>query len=71
MTIKTREKIKNTMLVLQSIIILVSTIILLSNVRYCKACGERYISFNKENICNACIGYKEAKTNNIVWHNNY
>lgn len=65
MTIKTREKIKNTILVLHSIVILVSTIILLSNVRYCKACGERYISFNK-NMCNVCLGYKEAKTNNII-----
>lgn len=71
MTIRVKNKIKNTMLVLHSILILVSTIILLSNVRYCKICGGRYISFNKENICDACIDYKQAKINGIVWHNNY
>ena len=63
MTIRVKEKIKNTMLVLQSILILVSTIILLSNVRYCKVCGGRYINFNKENICDACIDHKEARIN--------
>lgn len=66
MTIKTREKIKTTMLVLQSIVVLVSALILLYNVRYCKACGGRYIGFNKENICDVCLDHKEAKTNNII-----
>ena len=66
MTIRVKEKIKTTMLVLQSIVVLTSTIILLSNVRYCKACGGRYIGFNKENICDSCIDHKEAKTNNII-----
>lgn len=70
MTIRLKNKIKNTMLVLQSITILASSIILLSNIHYCKVCGERYIGFNK-NMCDACLGYKEAKTNGIVWHNNY
>lgn len=70
MTIRAKEKIKTTMLVLQSIVILISALILLYNVRYCKVCGERYISFNK-NMCDVCLGYKEAKTNNIAWHNNY
>ena len=64
MTIRVKEKIKTTMLVLQSIVVLTSTIILLSNVRYCKACGGRYIGF--KDVCNTCIGYKEAKTNNII-----
>ena len=63
MTIRVKEKIKNTMLVLQSIVVLTSTIILLSNVRHCEACGGRYISFNKENICDACIDHKEARIN--------
>lgn len=72
MTVRLKEKIKTTILILHSIVILVSTIILLSNVRYCEACGRRYISFNKENMCDACIGYKEAKINGITWHyNNY
>ena len=63
MTIRVKEKIKTTMLVLQSIVVLTSTIILLSNVRYCKICGGRYIGFNKENICDACIDHKEARIN--------
>lgn len=63
MTIKTREKIKKSMLILQSIVILTSALILLYNVRYCEACGRRYIGFNKENICDACIGYKETRIN--------
>ena len=72
MTIRVKEKIKKSILILQSIIILVSTIILLSNVRYCKVCGGRYIGFIKENICNVCIDYKQAKINGIAWHyNNY
>ena len=72
MTIRLKEKIKTTMLVLQSIVVLVSTIILLYNVRYCKVCGECYISFNKENICDVCLDYKQAKINGIAWHyNNY
>lgn len=70
MTIRVKNKIKNTLLVLQSIVILASTIIVLFNVRYCKACGERYISFNKD-MCDVCYGYKEAKINGIAWHNNY
>lgn len=70
MTIRVKNKIKNTMLVLQSIVILTSSVILLSNVRYCRVCGERYISFNK-NMCDVCLGYKEAKINGIAWHNNY
>ena len=65
MTIRVKEKIKKSMLILQSIIILTSALILLSNVRYCKVCGKKYISFNKD-VCNTCIGYKEAKTNNII-----
>lgn len=65
MTIKTKEKIKKSMLILQSIVILTSALILLYNVRYCEACGGRYIGFNK-NMCNICLGYKEAKTNNII-----
>ena len=72
MTIRLKEKIKNTMLILQSIVVLTSTIILLSNVRHCEACGGRYISFNKENICDVCLDYKQAKINGIAWHyNNY
>ena len=63
MTIRVKEKIKNTMLVLQSIVVLTSTIILLSNVRYCKICGGRYISFNKENICDVCLDHKETRIN--------
>ena len=71
MTIRLKEKIKNTILILHSIIIL-SALILLSNVRYCKVCGERYINFNKENICDVCLDYKQAKINGIAWHyNNY
>ena len=66
MTIRLKEKIKTTMLVLQSIVVLVSTIILLSNVRHCEACGGRYIGFNKENICDACIDHKEARIDNII-----
>ena len=66
MTIRVKEKIKKSMLILQSIIILTSALILLYNVRHCEACGGRYISFNKENICDACIDHKEAKTNNII-----
>ena len=65
MTIRVKEKIKTIILILHSIVILASTIILLSNVRYCEACGGRYIGFNK-NMCNVCLGYKEAKTNNII-----
>ena len=71
MTVRLKEKIKTTILILHSIIILVSTIILLSNVRYCKICGGRYISFNKENICDVCLDYKQAKINGIAWHNNH
>ncbi len=71
MTIRLKEKIKTTMLVLQSIVVLTTAIILLSNVRYCKVCGERYISFNKENICDVCLDYKQAKINGIAWHDNY
>ena len=63
MTIRVKEKIKTTMLVLQSIVILTSALILLYNVRYCKVCGGRYISFNKENICDTCIDHKEARIN--------
>ena len=63
MTIRLKEKIKNTMLILQSIVVLTSTIILLSNVRHCEACGGSYIGFNKENICDACIDHKEARIN--------
>ena len=63
MTIRLKNKIKNTMLVLQSIVVLTSTIILLSNVRHCEACGGRYISFNKENICDVCLDHKEARIN--------
>ena len=66
MTIRVKEKIKKSMLILHSIVILTSTIILLSNVRYCKVCGKRYINFNKENICDVCLDYKQAKTNNII-----
>ena len=29
------------------------------------------IKNNKSNICDACYGYKEAKTDNRIWHNNY
>ena len=65
MTIKTKEKIKKSILILQSIIILTSAIILLSNVRYCEACGRRYIGF--KDVCNVCLGL-----NGIAWHyNNY
>ena len=66
MTIRVKEKIKKSMLILHSIVILVSAIILLSNVRYCKVCGGRYIGFNKENICDACIDHKEARIDNII-----
>ena len=62
MTIRVKEKIKKSILILQSIVILTSAIILLSNVRYCKICGERYIGFNK-NMCNVCLDYKEARIN--------
>ena len=62
MTIRLKNKIKNTMLILQSIIILTSAIILLSNVRYCKVCGKKYISFNKD-VCNTCIDHKETRIN--------
>ena len=62
MTIRVKEKIKNTMLALQSIVVLTSTIILLSNVRHCEACGGRYIGFNK-NMCNICLDHKEARIN--------
>ena len=62
MTIRVKEKIKKSMLILQSIIILTSALILLYNVRYCKACGEKYISFNKD-VCNTCIDHKEARIN--------
>ena len=65
MTIRLKEKIKKSILILQSIVVLTSAIILLSNVRHCGACGGRYIGFNK-NMCNICLGYKEAKTNNII-----
>ena len=64
MTIRVKEKIKNTILRLHSIIILVSALILLYNVRCCKVCGGRYIGF--KDVCNTCIDYKEAKTNNII-----
>ena len=60
MTIRVKEKIKKSILILQSIIILTSAIILLSNVRYCKVCGEGYISFNKD-VCDVCIDHKEAR----------
>ena len=63
MTIRLKEKIKNTMLILQFIVVLTSTIILLSNVRHCEACGGRYISFNKENICDVCLDHKGARIN--------
>ena len=63
MTIRVKEKIKKSILILQSIIILTSALILLYNVRYCKACGGRYIGFNKENICDACVDHKEARIN--------
>ena len=63
MTIRVKEKIKKSILILHSIVILVSTIILLSNVRYCKACGGRYIGF--KDVCNVCSGL-----NGIAWHNN-
>ena len=66
MTIRVKEKIKKSMLILHSIVILTSAIILLSNVRYCKVCGGRYIGFNKENICDACIDHKEARIDNII-----
>ena len=66
MTIRVKEKIKTTMLILQSIVVLTSTIILLSNVRHCEACGGSYISFNKENICDVCLDYKQAKINGIA-----
>lgn len=62
MTIRVKEKIKKSMLILQSIVILTSALILLYNVRYCKVCGKKYISFNKD-VCNVCIGYKEARIN--------
>ena len=62
MTIRLKNKIKNTMLILQYIIILTSAIILLSNVRYCKVCGKKYISFNKD-VCNTCIDHKETRIN--------
>ena len=72
MTIRVKEKIKKSMLILQSIVILTSALILLYNVRYCKVCGGKYISFNKENICDVCLDYKQAKINGIAWHyNNY
>ena len=72
MTIRVKEKIKKSMLILQSTVILTSALILLYNVRYCKVCGERYISFNKENMCDVCLDYKQAKINGIAWHyNNY
>lgn len=61
MTIKTKEKIKTTLLVLQSIVVLTSVLILLSNVRYCGACGRRYIGF--KDACNVCINHKEARIN--------
>lgn len=41
------------------------------NTRYCDACGEKYLNLNKSNICDTCYGYKEAKTDNRIWHNNY
>ena len=63
MTIRVKEKIKTTMLVLQSIVVLTSVLILLSNVRYCKICGGRYIGF--KDVCNVCSGL-----NGIAWHNN-
>ena len=62
MTIRVKEKIKKSMLILQSIVILTSALILLYNVRYCKVCGGRYIGFNK-NMCNVCSGYKETRIN--------
>lgn len=64
MTIRVKEKIKTTMLVLQSIVILISALILLYNVRYCEVCEERYIGF--KDVCNVCSGL-----NGIAWHNNY
>ena len=63
MTIRVKEKIKTIILTLHSIIILISALILLYNVRYCEACGERYIGF--KDICNVCSGL-----NGIAWHNN-
>ena len=63
MTIRLKEKIKNTILILHSIIILVSALILLYNVRHCEACGGRYINFNKENICDVCLDHKGARIN--------
>ena len=63
MTVRLKNKIKNTMLILHSILILVSTIILLFNARYCKVCGRRYIGF--KDVCNVCSGL-----NGIAWHNN-
>ena len=63
MTIRLKNKIKNTMLVLHSIIILTSALILLYNVRCCKACERRYIGF--KDVCNICSGL-----NGIAWHNN-
>ena len=62
MSIRLKEKIKKSILILQSIVILTSALILLYNVRYCKVCGKKYISFNKD-VCNTCIDHKEAKTN--------
>ena len=63
MTIRVKEKIKKSILILHSIIILTSALILLYSVRYCKVCGGRYIGFNKENMCDACIDHKEARIN--------
>ena len=63
MTIRLKNKIKSTILILHSIVILTSALILLYNVRYCKVCGGRYIGFNRENICDVCLDHKEARIN--------
>ena len=63
MTIRVKEKIKKSMLILQSIVLLTSVLILLSNVRHCEVCGGRYIGFNKENICDVCLDHKGARIN--------
>lgn len=41
------------------------------NTRYCDTCGEKYLNIHKSNICDTCYGYKEAKIDNRIWHNNY
>lgn len=42
-----------------------------SKVNYCDVCGELSTELDDNNICDYCKGYKEGKTNNEEWHNNY